>query len=279
MQHIIVNVDDFGLHPAVTRAVRHLSHLGAITSTSILANGPCIADASEFNNTLGFACHLNILRGSPTLNPSQIPSLVSHDLFLGQYSALFLNYSLHKLNLDEVRLEWAAQIEKLLDLGLTLTHLDSEKHIHCWPNLFPIACELAKRYNLPFVRKSYEKTPWFRFDKGGCRSKLLAHWCQKNKAITSPQFPDVVWGIADQGHDINPSHFDAYLKTLPKNAIVEVVCHPGIPNLNDDPISKTYGALSVASKWAEEYDILSKKTWIDVLTSSGRKAIHYGKLL
>ena len=89
---VIVNVDDLGLHPAVRRAVEDLFRAGAVTSATLLVNGPDAAAAARIQGP-GLGVHLNILRGKPLLPPSEIPSLVGPDgLFLGDYAALFRRY-------------------------------------------------------------------------------------------------------------------------------------------------------------------------------------------
>lgn len=173
---VIVNVDDVGLHPAVQRAVEAGAAAGIVTSASVLANGPCVHDARRLRG-IGLGAHLNILRGKP-LSPSEdVSTLIGQrDLFLGSYPRLFLRYLSHQLDLGQVEREWDRQIEFLLSMGLALTHVDSEKHIHCWPRLMPIACRLARRHGLRWVRRTVEPSPLTRWDAGGLRAKLLCAW-------------------------------------------------------------------------------------------------------
>ena len=47
MARLIVNVDDLGLHPAVTRAVETLGKMGRVHRTSVMANMPYVEDGDK----------------------------------------------------------------------------------------------------------------------------------------------------------------------------------------------------------------------------------------
>jgi len=56
---VIVNADDFGLNAAVNDAVSLAHREGVLTSASVLANGPAVADALAIARdlpALGWAC-------------------------------------------------------------------------------------------------------------------------------------------------------------------------------------------------------------------------------
>ena len=56
----------------------------------------------------------------------------------------------------DVQAEWSAQIERVLDHGIRVTHLDSHQHVHILPGLADLSLQLAARYNIPFVRVPVE---------------------------------------------------------------------------------------------------------------------------
>ena len=64
-KQVCVNVDDFGLHPAVNRAICNLSKQNYINSASLLANGGYVVEAIEMGLSINIGAHLNILRGCP----------------------------------------------------------------------------------------------------------------------------------------------------------------------------------------------------------------------
>ncbi|MFR6110068.1 MAG: ChbG/HpnK family deacetylase [Dialister invisus] len=56
------------------------------------------------------------------------------------------------INLDDVYREWDAQIRKVLDAGISITHIDGHQHLHMWNKFFPIALALGKKYKIPCMR-------------------------------------------------------------------------------------------------------------------------------
>ena len=140
---LIVNVDDLGLHPAVRRAVEACAAIGAVTSASVLANGPDLASVRPVAG-VSLGAHLNILRGPPLSPAREVRSLLGADgNFTGSAAALAWRVARGVVRRDEVRLEWSRQVAALRERGLALSHVDGEKHTHCLPGLFAVACEVA----------------------------------------------------------------------------------------------------------------------------------------
>ena len=280
MTYIVVNVDDFGLHPAVSRAVEILGKKGVVTSTTILANGEYINDFKKIAS-IGFGVHLNILRGKPLSNYDSINFFVDEKgLFLRDYLKLFKRYLLNNSFLTQVELEWSKQIEYLLDLGVKLTHIDSEKHIHAWPGLMEIALDLAKKYSIKWVRRPQEKLSIFNFSKNAFKCRLLNFFglFYKKYDDISVRWPDCVWGIADQGKNFLSNKFNRYLLAYKDSNLIEIVCHPGKRNENDIEISEEYGKLNVVNQWSDEFDLLSSPEWKAVLNQKDVQLVNYGNL-
>ena len=277
--YVIINVDDLGLHPAVQRAVDKGSDLNVITSASILANGNYLNDIRLLSNKVGLGVHLNILRGKSMLPAHDIPSLVNlKGQFILKYSKLFQRYMSKQLSLSEIEMEWSKQIEYLLGFGIKITHIDSEKHIHCWPGLMPVAQQLAKYYNIKWVRRVRELNPWYQLDIGGIRSKLLTHWSKYYKTVDFPLFPDIVWGIADTGKNLLLKRFEKYIKDNLHYKIIEIVCHPGISHKNDPPIPDEFGYLQVPYSWDTEFQLLTSQNWTDFFRDNNMHTVHYGMI-
>ncbi len=275
---VIVNVDDVGLHPAVQRAVEVCAEAGVVTSTSVLANGPCVRDARRLRG-IGLAAHLNLLRGKPLSPREEVPSLVRSDgLLICDYLKLFQRYTLRQLNLTEVELEWDRQIVSLLELGLPLTHLDSEKHIHCWPRLMPIACRLAERHELHWVRRSIEPYSAWDWGLGGCRARLLSHWGKSHQRHSTVAFPDSIWGLAAQGDLLTPDRLRRDLPTFRHCGILEISCHPGFHRHGDVSLPSSFGRLRVSKLWKTEFESLSNPEWLDLFAEFAIEPTHYGLL-
>ncbi len=283
---VVINVDDLGLHPAVRRAVESLAGSGHVTSATLLANGPDVEAAVEIRHALpnlGLGAHLNILRGRPVSDPKDVPCLVGPDgLFPGRYTSLFKSHLSGRLDPAQVEREWAAQIEKLLGLGVALTHLDSEKHVHAWPRLMGVACSLARRYGLSWVRRPKEPQPMARMDKGALRARVLNTFARGHKPMSGVSWPDRVWGVADQGADLLPGRFEkamaGFRRNLGKDAVVELVVHPGDPRPNDPGLPEEFGPMRVSAQWTAEFQALQDPAWVEIFARLEATPIHYGQL-
>lgn len=271
MNHVIVNVDDLGLHPAVTRAVKYLASIRTVNSASVLANGPCVTDALLFKDKLFLGAHLNILCGRPISAPSKIPSLVTKDgLFLGDYKTLYFKYLFGQLSLKEIELEWRAQIEHLIAMGIPLAHLDSESHIHAWPKLQAIICRLATDYSVARVRYPYEKQMGFPTRFGHIKAALL-RWFIRGFSQHCPKstYYPYAWGLVDHGNWLGADAFLDYLAYLPLDSNIEIICHPGYQFEEESDIDPEFETLGVSELWLNEFDQLSSPQWRGALSLDG----------
>jgi len=101
------------------------------------------------------------------LPPSQIPDLVNE---AGEFSdnpvtagmRYFFDKGLYKQLLREIE----AQIQRVVDSGLPLSHIDGHLNIHLHPTVFAFLTELMPRYGITSFRLSRERLSHnLRFDK------------------------------------------------------------------------------------------------------------------
>jgi len=146
---LIVNGDDVGADKVFTDATIEALDKGYISSASILAPG---RDADRA---------IGILKARPDL-PIGI-----HLTLTGDWQPLTSGASLRSpsgtmwsteaeagrnVKPAEASAEWEAQIKKVLDAGITVTHLDS--HMGCYfqnTGLFMAAFALSKKYGFPLI--------------------------------------------------------------------------------------------------------------------------------
>jgi predicted glycoside hydrolase/deacetylase ChbG (UPF0249 family) len=241
-----------------------------------MANGPCVRDVLALSG-LGIGVHLNLLRGRPLGPPNETSSFTAPGGFmLGRYGELFLRYLRRTLDLDQVRGEWARQIEAVLDMGLAPTHLDSEKHVHAWPRLWSVARDLALRYRIPWLRRPVERVPAFRLDAGAWRARLLAGFCRRNPADPPPASADALCGLAGQGERLDPEGLRRTAR--PSDAVLEVACHPGRPATGDPQLDPAFGPLRVDGLWRAEYNSLHGRDWPGVLDALQAGLAHFGRI-
>ena len=158
-KRLIINSDDYGRTPEVSRGIRE-SHLhGVVTSTTCMMNIPTsaadISIALKETPRLGLGVHLVLTADGPLVKREAVKSITDEK---GNFFKLaVLIERIRQINIDEVKLEWQTQIEAFLQAaGKKPTHLDSHHHTSYFsPALFRAMLELAKEYDcgirLPLV--------------------------------------------------------------------------------------------------------------------------------
>lgn len=234
-KQLIINADDFGIHPAVNEAVRKAATEGILTSTSLMAGGDAFDEAVEMARSmpsLGIGIHLTLVGGiKPVLPPSEVQSLTwDNGVFCHDYGKLIVRDLEGKISLSEVYAEWDAQIQKIMNTGLPVTHMDGHQHMHMWPHFYPIARDLAKKYHISCMRVPDEDVLF------GMKDGHIIRWAAKNglSLLSRMHRPDLkknhirtndhFFGMLYGGH-LSPERFAKFiLQTKP--GITEIMCHP-----------------------------------------------------
>lgn len=234
-KQLIINADDFGIHPAVNEAVRKAATEGILTSTSLMAGGDAFDEAVEMARSmpsLGIGIHLTLVGGiKPVLPLSEVPSLTwDNGVFCHDYGKLIVRDLEGKISLSEVYAEWDAQIQKIMNTGLPVTHMDGHQHMHMWPHFYPIARDLAKKYHISCMRVPDEDVLF------GMKDGHIIRWAAKNglSLLSRMHRPDLkknhirtndhFFGMLYGGH-LSPERFAKFiLQTKP--GITEIMCHP-----------------------------------------------------
>lgn len=234
-KQLIINADDFGIHPAVNEAVRKAATEGILTSTSLMAGGDAFDEAVEMAQSmpsLGIGIHLTLVGGiKSVLPPSEVPSLTwDNGVFCHDYGKLIVRDLEGKILLSEVYAEWDAQIQKIMNTGLPVTHMDGHQHMHMWPHFYPIARDLAKKYHISCMRVPDEDVLF------GMKDGHIIRWAAKNglSLLSRMHRPDLkknhirtndhFFGMLYGGH-LSPERFAKFiLQTKP--GITEIMCHP-----------------------------------------------------
>src|SRR5262245_28641730 len=141
-RRLVVNADDLGLTVAVNDGIFDAHDHGILTSASLFANAPATVDAIarvDSRPSLGIGVHLTLVDGTPTLPLERVPTLIAHDgRFHSSWKPFIVACLVGRVALDEVERELTAQIARIRDEGLSLTHLDAHKHVHAFPPIFEI---------------------------------------------------------------------------------------------------------------------------------------------
>lgn len=236
---LIVNADDFGLHPSINDGIVVGHQQGIITSTSIMASGQAFAHACKSLQAvpkLGVGVHLTVVGAQSVSDKDRIPSLVDEEgWFCAAHPQFIQRYITGKIKQAEVRSEWRAQIEKVQSAGIKVTHLDSHQHMHILPGLAEVTCELAKEFGISAIRIPDEPYgylglgPWTmsRFiSRGGLT--LLARRARKFFRRQGVHTPDYFYGMLEGGN-MSATKVQHMLERL-RPGVTEIMVHPGADN-------------------------------------------------
>jgi predicted glycoside hydrolase/deacetylase ChbG (UPF0249 family) len=164
MKKLIINSDDYGRTPEISRGIREAHVRGVVTSTTCMMNIPTTANdvaiALKETPNLGMGVHLVLTMGRPISASQSVPSIVDESGNFFKYTPLIEH--LGSLDIDEVKAEWRLQIEAFIKAaGKKPTHIDSHHHSSYFsPTLFRGMLELATEYGcairFPFTEVSSE---------------------------------------------------------------------------------------------------------------------------
>ncbi len=212
---IILHADDLGLSTTVNNAIFDLMSDGLLTSASLLANGPAFADAAHRAQAFpqfSFGVHLNLTEFEP-LQPSPALAPFLRD---GSFDRSALTSHLSRETRHAVLQEWTAQVERVRDSGLPISHLDSHHHIHTRVALLPCLRDLCGTQNIHRVRLRHTFTsnqPCARWRP----DTLLYNWTLRQKFTCADEFGSL-------------SAFLRFIDCFSPSATLEVMTHPGHVN-------------------------------------------------
>ena len=258
MKQLIVNADDFGLHPLINAGIIKGHQEGFITSTSLMPSAPCWQEAvrlAKENPRLGIGVHLTLVGGVPSVLPKeQVSSLLDDDgLFLPDYVAFAKRYYSGAVKKAELEAELRAQLERALSCGVNITHIDSHQHTHVLPGINSLVLKLSNEYNIIRVRipkEGYLFTGGFQTGVGRLIGRSGLSFCADMAALRADSLglrhPQHFFGMLAGGH-LNAQLIANILRQLPEG-VSEIMTHPG---LDSAALGK---AFSWQYHWREELD-------------------------
>jgi len=147
-RRLSVNADDFGFTGDVNRGIVEAHLHGIVTSTTIMANGPAFDDAvrlARATPSLDIGVHFVLVGGEQVARPGRaLPATVSE---------LIKALALRKIDVFE---ELSTQMEKVLDAGVRVTHVDTHKHTHLLPTVLDAVCRIAASHGAGWIRRPFD---------------------------------------------------------------------------------------------------------------------------
>lgn len=275
MKKLIINADDFGFTANVNQGIINSHINGILTSTSLMASGYAFDEAvrlAKQHPQLSIGAHLTLVDVKPVLPPGQIPTLVNNEgNFVADYRQFFRNFLLRKIKLNDIRNELNAQLAKLMEAGIAISHINSHQHMHIFPGILDVVIDLAIKYKIRWLRHCYDSSAGIR----GMGERGLAFLAKKGKmkiANAGLRSSDYFWGTANTGK-MKKADLIHMLKNLPEG-ITEIMTHPGE---HDDTLAARYGQ-SWGCGWKDEQDALIANELKAIIAEEDIHLTNYGEL-
>ena len=240
MTKLIVNADDFGYCESVNYGIVSSHINGIVTSTTIMPNMPGFNHAVkllEDFETLGCGVHMTLSCNKP-LNDN-LKTLVDEN---GRFYRRIDEEVLKNIDLDELYIEFCTQIDKVIEFGVKITHLDSHHHVHTIPQFEEVIKAILYRYKLP-IRGGFKHN--FDYDK-------------------------VVPCIGDfYNKNVSLDYFSKNLEKINSYEVCDLMSHPAF--IENFLINST----SYAMERAKEHEILTSKEVKYFIKENDIKLVNY----
>jgi predicted glycoside hydrolase/deacetylase ChbG (UPF0249 family) len=166
VRRLIINADDFGLTSGVNRAIVEAQGHGIVTSATLMAGASAFNEAADLARSVAeqeavfsVGCHVVLLDGQPLLPPNRVPTLLQSGVNNGRLRDSLSQFVIasfrNKLNPDEIEAEATAQMERIQETGLQVSHFDTHKHAHMFPVVLRPLLRAARARNIGAVRNPF----------------------------------------------------------------------------------------------------------------------------
>jgi predicted glycoside hydrolase/deacetylase ChbG (UPF0249 family) len=279
-KQLIVNADDYGRAPGVSRGILKAHREGIVTSTTVMINQPDVegqlAEALACPG-LGVGLHLVFTAWCPVLPPEKVPSLVDgNGLFLDQHDVWA---RAERIPLVQLQAELAAQVERFVSLaGRLPDHLDCHHFVHLYPPFFQVYADLAAQFQLPLrvpfpleteFGQAARTLPFLEdFPRDLVRGMIVT-----DSALLKARrlaHPDRFIGTFFGRETLILETLLGHLETLP-DGVTELMCHPAY----DDP---ALAASSYRSEREIELHLLTHPAVQDQVKALGIELVTFGAL-
>jgi predicted glycoside hydrolase/deacetylase ChbG (UPF0249 family) len=292
LKRLIINADDLGLTPGVNRAIAECYQHGVVTSSTLMAASSAFdqavhlaVHASNSHKPLSVGCHVMLVDGMPLSPPDQISSLLAPGThrFRQSITEIARAALTGKLHSDHIYTEASAQFRKLQSAVISISHFDTHKHTHMFPQVLRPLLRAARDAGIRALRNPFAPIKPLGFAHLFRRPKLWTRYsevrflrgfsAQFRNAVsdagmvtTDGSFGVVVTGALDQ------QLFDAIIGCIP-DGTWEFVCHPGYNDADLDRIQTR-----LRSSRSKELEVLTSPTARESLDRHNVELISYRDL-
>jgi len=270
---LVINADDFGYFDGVSEGILEAIDAGIVTATGVMANAPGFerwAAALLKHPEADVGVHLNATYGEP-LTPAMRTALAFNDHRMPPKGTLALHVMTGRIPVATLADEWRAQIERCRAAGLTLRFLNSHEHVHMHPRLYPSIKQLAREFNVPFVRHTHAEFDFPLTASSALRAVMVS---ALSALQTGMERTPKLLGVAPSGR-LNIGYMQRMLSRLQAGKNYELMCHPG----HDDAIAAADPALRRYHDWTGELRCLLSREFRDALQARAVRTIRFRDLL
>ena len=235
---LIINADDFGLTSPINRGIIETIENGIVNSVSLIATGQELEMACDYvfyKKKIFTGWHINLTTGRPVLDPGQVKTLTDKNgFFLGKTRFIFKALT-GLLDTNECRLELSAQLDRLANNNINITHIDSHHDIHhlrfVADIIRPILIDLDDHYirfhqsQVKFLRRF---GLFYLIDKA--LIKLLA---KRSLYQNNNHSVDFIWFRELYQYKNKLKVLKSYISGM-TNGVNLVICHPGYFDKNNE---------------------------------------------
>jgi predicted glycoside hydrolase/deacetylase ChbG (UPF0249 family) len=284
VKRLIVNADDFGLTPGINRSVMELHQAGALSSATLMATGDSFSAAAAQSvamTSFGVGCHVVLVDGFPALPAAEISTLAdSNGQFRPKLGGFVADLMRGRIREAEIEAEAVAQVRRLQQAGVRVTHLDTHKHTHLFPRVLRPLLRAALQCGVRAVRNPFEPEWARKATQGaplvrrmevkvlGTQRRSFARLVREAGLATT----DGAVGVLATG-TLDAKTLRALLAAMPEGTW-ELVCHPGYP---DAALEQVRTRLR-GSRAVEHAALLEVVPEILISRSSGFDLTHFERL-
>ena len=223
---LIIHADDFGETQQITLGICEAIEAGIVTSASIMANMPAtdfaLHRARSLEDRASFGVHLTLCEGRPL---TLAPTLMDAQGNFCSKRQLFLRSISGRLRVTEIEAEIGAQLARVADAGVHVSHLDGHKHLHQLPVVCNAVALVAGRYGVERVRlAAMHRWAGYATPSSAVRELLAVHAARvfRNARLRFPRrLIDIRACMALAGQ------MEKWIRLARSTGIVEIFCHPG----------------------------------------------------
>lgn len=260
MNKLIINADDFGLCESVNESIIDCFIQKNITSATLMVNmlstNHALELAIKFKLPIGL--HFNLVRGKSLTGVS---TLTDQDKNFFSRRELFKRILKKKINPNDIRAEFLAQLNFCADKNIDFTHFDSDNHTHFNPFIIKslekiIISKQIKLRNLNPLKFSNPIFNLSRFFKQTYFKSINLFFWKKN--FPSNNFITSIYDL-DSTKKINKKSYLDLIKTNYKNITLELMVHPYKQSKELNKFYKTNKEIEFVNNCINEHAILSSE--------------------